>query len=268
MKKLLSLAFSLATCCCLIGTTLAASPSDHAKSDSFVDIWTTLRNSGNLTVGEDGLLHIDENHKMHSTQGYMDFVELVNTCNESIRDDILKVNPNTVQVTSVLHVEDDQIPNRMETHIDGFPTDPGISPQNAAHGCSVQACDLLTMCRQNYRTLSDYYEDMLRLVLVNPNLSPKGATIGFWISKVEPGGDWDYKVRPGFAPYNSLFCCYFDSNFNHVTSEYIGNFNYGYTGSFLFDLNTLHFGSSAVAGFDPADKNDWPAIDAGYYNAT
>ena len=64
-----------------------------------------------------------------------------------------------------------------------------------------------------------------------------------------------------------MFCCYFDSNFDHVTSEYIGNFNYGYTGSYLFDLNTLHLGSSAVSGFDPADVSDWPAIDAGFENA-
>ena len=35
----------------------------------------------------------------------------------------------------------------------------------------------------------------------------------------------------------------------------------------LVVLNVLHFGSSAVSGFDPKDTADWPAIDAGYYHA-
>ena len=55
------------------------------------------------------------------------------------------------------------------------------------------------MCQNNYDTLHEYHMDMLQLVLVNPNLSPGGATVGFWVSKVEPGGDWDYKVQPGFC---------------------------------------------------------------------
>lgn len=36
----------------------------------------------------------------------------------------------------------------------------------------------------------------------------------------------------------------------------------------IFDLGTLHIGSSAVAGFNSKNKTeDWPAIDEGYYDA-
>jgi hypothetical protein len=45
----------------------------------------------------------------------------------------------------------------------------------------------------------------------------------------------------------------------------LGNFNYGYTGSF-FDLTTLHMGSFAAAGFSTTDYDDWETIAAGYYN--
>lgn len=64
-----------------------------------------------------------------------------------------------------------------------------------------------------------------------------------------------------------LYKTHNSNNFQHLTSEYIGNFNCGFTGSYLFSLGVLHFGSSAVAGFDPSDQEDWPAIDNGYYKS-
>lgn len=263
MKKMVSILLSLTVFVAMLGTTAAANNS--TETVEFVDIWNTLRASGDMIVNDDGLLAVNEHNKLTTTPGYDEFIRLVTVCNESIVAGILVADAETCEVTSVLQQENEYVPNGMMRTISG--SDTGISPMNAAHGCSVQACNLLNMCQNNYDTLHEYHMDMLQLVLVNPNLSPGGATVGFWVSKVEPGGDWDYKVQPGFAPYNSMFCCYFNSNFNHVTSEYIGNFNYGYTGSYLFDLETLHLGSKVVSGFDPADVTDWPAIDAGFENA-
>lgn len=263
MKKMVSILLSLTVFVAMLGTTAAANNS--TETVEFVDIWNTLRASGDMIVNDDGLLFVNANNKLASAPDYDEFMRLVNVCNESIIAGVLVADAETCDIASVLQPETEFVPNGMMQKINNL--DVSISPMNAAHGCSVQACSLLNMCQKNYNTLDEYHKDMLQLVLVNPNLSPWGATVGFWISKVEPGGDWDYKVQPGFAPYNSMFCCYFDSNFNHVTSEYIGNFNYGYTGSYLFDLDTLHWGSSAVSGFDPADVSDWPAIDAGFENA-
>lgn len=207
---------SISMCLCLTSTALAAMADTNTNTDDFVYIWTTLQESGALSVGNDGLLHVDENNELCKSQGYSEFIELVNICNESIHDGILVADPDTVEVISVIQPEEEEVPYGLISQNDFLDDEINIMPLNAAHGCSVQACDLLTMCRNNYKTLSDYHMQMLQLVLVNPNLSPWGATVGFWVSKVEPGGDWDYKVRPGFAPYNSMFCSYFDGNFNHI----------------------------------------------------
>lgn len=97
---------------------------------------------------------------------------------------------------------------------------------------------------------------------------PVALATGYWIAKVEPNGDWDYKTQHGYSPYNKTFCCGYSRNFHmHQTSEWIGNYNYGYTGKLLFSLSVLKLGSNAVSGFDPKDVEDYPANEEGYYDA-
>lgn len=139
---------------------------------------------------------------------------------------------------------------------------------NQPHECGYKAVTVGKLCFDNYNELSDFFDNAVQLALVNPNFKPWSATAGFWVGSVMPGGVWDYKTVSGYAPYNTVLCCsYGGLTYQHRTSEWLGNYNYGYTGAFLFDLNTLHFGSSAVSGFSPADQLDWPAIDEGFYNA-
>lgn len=266
MKKCLAFLLSVVMCISLMSTAMAANPIISNDGNNFSYIWITLRDSGKLMVGNDGLLYVEENNNLTDVSGYDAFIDLINVCNESISDGILMADAEAVEIKSIMQYDEEQVPYALSSSTKQN-SNPRVAPYNVAHGCSVQACSLITMCQNNYNTLQEYYEDMLQLSLVNPNLSPWGATVGFWINKVQPYGDWDYKRQIGFKPYDSEFCCYFNSNFNHVTSEYIGNFNYGYTGSYLFSLDVLHFGSAAVDGFTSKDLKDWPAIDAGYENA-
>lgn len=262
MRKLLAGILLVVMCLSFSTSAFAAEGSISTDKDGdFISAWVTVRDKGYLQVNDDGLLELVENDFVKNLAGYDSVVEMIALCNESIQDDILLIDPETMELTSVITPEEEPQPYGLVNPV------PPILPRNGAHGCSVQALDLLHLCSSNYSILSNYYQDMLLMLSINPNLSPWGATVGFWVSKVEPNGDWDYKTKHGFAPWNSQFCSYFDGNFQHITSEYIGNFNYGYTGSFLFSLNTLHLGSWAVSGFDPADEADWPAIDAGYNNA-
>lgn len=263
MKKILAGIMSVVMCLSFSTMAYATESKTIAEDDNdFVSAWITMRNEGYMIVNDEGLLELVENDSISNLAGYNSVVEMIELCNESIQDNILKIDPETMQLTSVITPEEEPQPYGLANH------KPPIIPRNGAHGCSVQALDLLNMCENNYKTLSNYYEEMKRLSLANPGLSAWGTTAAYWVSKVKPNGDWDYKTRPGFAPWSTTFCSYFDGNFQHITSEYIGNFNYGYTGSLLFSLDVLHFGSSAVAGFDKADEDDWPAIDAGYNNAT
>lgn len=39
----------------------------------------------------------------------------------------------------------------------------------------------------------------------NPHLIALTASATWFKGKVEPGGPWDYKVRPGWGPYNKVW---------------------------------------------------------------
>lgn len=102
---------------------------------------------------------------------------------------------------------------------------------------------------------------------VNSVYSSQGYVIAvaFWIGKVQPYGDWDYKNQPGLT--GQSFMCYYgsdDSKHALHRTDWIGNYNYGYTGHLLFALSILHAGSAAVGGGPVVDQEDWPAIDEGY----
>ena len=279
MKNLVAMIISLLLCFSLCTTTAFAVETDNTSAvqeveiniASAVHLWPHLKENGYLYVDENGLLAVDSNNEWTTLSEFSEFLSIIEACNQAILDGILIANPDTIELSTVYELDEQLVPYAIENgtanlqHEGAKESDDEIMPQNAAHGCSVQALNLLNMCENNYQTLVDYYWDMVDLQIYNPQLDPWLSTAGFWVGKVAEGGAWDYKTVNGFAPWYTEFCCYFNSNFQHVTSEYIGNFNYGYTGSFLFSLNVLHFGSSAVSGFDPADEDDWPAIDAGYY---
>ena len=130
--------------------------------------------------------------------------------------------------------------------------------------CGLPFLGLGALVSQNYRELMDVYISLG----YTEGSNAYSATVGYWIGKVSPGGPWDYKTKPGYSPYSKTFCCTYGVNSSkqnyHRTSEFIGNYNYGYTGRILFSLDVLKFGSSAVAGFDPKDSEDHPAITEGY----
>lgn len=132
---------------------------------------------------------------------------------------------------------------------------------------SIETIDLIGMCDDNYSSLQTVYWVAFAAGFVVPGVAPWSTTVIYWVNKVREGGDWDYKRLEGFSPWDTEFYTYYDGYRHTVTSEYIGNFNYGYTGSYLFDLYTLYYGSYAVSGFDAADVEDWPAITDGYNHA-
>ena len=96
---------------------------------------------------------------------------------------------------------------------------------------------------------------MVELKYSNPKIVPYYATCQYWYAKIQPGGVWDYKVQSPYKPYNKYFCMTYginDSKKNyHRTSEFMGNYNYGFTGRVLFNLTTLKLGSNYAASGNP-----------------
>lgn len=137
--------------------------------------------------------------------------------------------------------------------------------RGVAHNCNYAKWNIGTTCARNYNEIKNFYNSMLKAQKLNPEVNPWLSTASYWVGFVREGGAWDYKVQKNYQ----TFCCTFGGvSGQDRSAEWIGNYNYGYTGKFLFDLNTLHTGSYIVSGMDPKDKStDWPAIDKGYSHA-
>lgn len=230
-----------------------------------MEAWIEHKNAGQIAIDDQGLIDI-------TIPSAIDFV--IDMFNFAIVNDIIEIDRKDMTVNTL--VSYDNLPianpiNKMELSkkIADKKNDSmmPLAEPNDGHGCIVEGLSLLMMCQSNYEELRTFYNTLIAMSVVDPTIQAWSSAAAYWVAKVAPNGDWDYKVQPGFSPWHRRFCCYFNGAYNHVNSEYIGNFNYGYTGSLLFSLNVLHYGSSAVSGFDPADTADWPAIDAGYANA-
>ena len=140
-----------------------------------------------------------------------------------------------------------------------------VMPTSVAHNCNYENWNVDSTCSQNYNTIKSFYNSMLAAQQAGTNVDPWLSTATYWVGLVREDGLWDYKVQKNYA----TFCCVIGGvSGQDRSAEWIGNYNYGYTGKFLFDLHTLHKGSYVVSGMDPKDKTtDWPAIDKGYANA-
>lgn len=226
-----------------------------------------------------------------STPNDVQFLMLVDQCNMSISEGIIvatescsvalseeiivdweqALNDTCAYYTTSLGIQD-EAPQNSTYMIPGGVIDdaeqPVIDNGGSTHSCSAQEVDMIVFCEANYQFILKYYESMLIVQMTDPTFNAWLSAVSLWVSKVRENGDWDYKVSDMFGPYNNPLCAYYDGSYHHITAEYFGNFNYGYTGSLLFGLDILHFGSSAVSGFDAADETDWPAIDDGYYYKT
>ncbi|PHS34995.1 MAG: hypothetical protein COA82_06315 [Alkaliphilus sp.] len=95
--------------------------------------------------------------------------------------------------------------------------------------------------------------------------------VGYWVGKVQPGGDWDYKVQPYYRPWYKKFECYFfTSGFEVKDSAYIGNYNYGFTGQLLFSKDMLLLGGDVVGlvtGRGPDGEEDKIPVRRGFDDA-
>lgn len=262
MKKLIA----ITTTCIIVAAMSLFAFADTAFPDSklsAIDIWLELRNQNLLYVDDFGTLEVQSNTSMELCENYQEFLRLLDECNRLIQKGAIFVNEETLELQSV----ETSVPIELRNTRKNPLKKPTVAPCGGMHGCSETDLNLLLLCQNNYNTIVDYYNDMLNLTIINPDLDPWANTVVFWVEKVKEYGEWDYKRNPYYEPYNRVFCSYYDGEFHHITSEFLGNFNYGYTGSFLFDLTTLHMGSFAAAEFSTSDYDDWEAIDDGYYNA-
>lgn len=135
---------------------------------------------------------------------------------------------------------------------------------------AIPEANLTSLVESNRREVDNYYSDMLRAFLLAPNgsVSAYVASVNWWIGKVDHYGPWDYK-RTSMGPYNRQWYAYIYGVNRTVTTEYIGNYNFGYTGQALFSLQILYYGGQYANGniFKQENYSDRAAIQDGFSHA-
>lgn len=120
----------------------------------------------------------------------------------------------------------------------------------------------------NYYMIQDY---MQTLLIVSP-ISAYASTVALWVSLVMEGGAWDYKVQPGYSPWYTTWSVQCKHRVYTKNSAWFGNYNYGFTGKLMFNLDTLLLAGDAISGLtgkgfidEPEDK---AAVTMGYNENT
>lgn len=258
----------------LSGSSLAVSNNIDSISciSELVDLWKEAKDKQIVFLNEEGKLELRRN--------FYDRMEklslFISMWNEGIEAGIYSVDEDTLEISCTdlvnnLNVSEDLKSPIMKSASGGFILEnvfqsAAVIPASTYH-CNLPDVDLIGLCEMNYNNLVSYYNAAVLIKELDPGnaADPYQSTVTYFIIKVRPYGDWDYKRLPGYSPYDKEFCTQLNSSFQHITSEFIGNFNYGYTGSFLFSLDILLAGSYVVSGFNPADEmDDWPVIEEGY----
>lgn len=138
--------------------------------------------------------------------------------------------------------------------------------KSVSYAAATKTIWVYGICNENKNEI----KDLLRFYLEVSPSNPTGAysnAVSAWVSRVRPGGVWDYKLVSGYANFllSDIPTAYQRLISGTFSAEYFGNFNYAYTGEYLFSRQVLIAGSIAAAGFSiKKDQHDWPAINAGY----
>lgn len=233
---------------------------DNTSCQYYADSWNELKENNMVYVDSDGHLALDNT----IADQYAELAEVMEIWNFAMDLGLLEVDYETMFLYAP-EITDEVLDNSSAGIL---ALSENAVPYASAHGCGFDEWDVGATAAENYKTISNYYNAMQILWGAQGNiLLARDYAIIYWVNYVREGGAWDYKDNANYK--NRYFCCKYGGKSNqdqHVS--WIGNYNYGYTGKILFDLSMLHFGSSAVAGFDAKDETeDWPAIDEGYYDA-
>ena len=237
-------------------------------------LWKKLKSSGYMGVDNDGFMTIHDGacQLANCEEDYAAVLRNVDFANEQIGLGLLVMNPKTLEPENVKLTEENikiignNILNKTENKgLDELNSELRIDP----HTCNYKKVNVGKITYDNWEEIRTFYHKELALSQYVAGINPQAATTGYWIGCVGSGCKWDYKVTAEYGPYNRVLCCsYAGRTHVHQTAEWLGNYNYGYTGRLLFGLNTLYFGSSAVSGFSAKDREDWPAIKEGYDNSS
>lgn len=231
-----------------------------------------LKNEKLIHLDQNGLISVPDLSSLGVNQELSEkYIGMVNIMNQQIQDGIismdheLNVKPTNIEKISKKVYQNDQ-KNKEKNSISKFLTK-SCEDQNIISTMSSSCIDLVRLVETNRSQLESTYNSYATFDPVNAY----SYTVGWWVGKVQENGAWDYKVQPGYAPWYNTFCML---HYNGVVldhnSKWLGNYNYGYTGEFLFSLDTLLVGGDAISyliNWEPDTPEAKEAIEWGYSDA-
>lgn len=285
MKKIIALAFSLILSLSLVANVSAAdnekenntsndvSCEDLQKMNDFIkeyaplakrvsgdsDVlssWEIAKTNNIIFVNSTGHFELYDNARDFLGDGYDAFLGSVNFSNELVDMKLVQIDPESLEIKSLELTQE-----ALEAMDEHSPSSYAIVPFSGSH-CDYPGLHVNILVENNMYEIMEYLFNCASTGMDDPYF----ATVGYWVNKVRENGQWDYKITGIYDGYNKTICCTYARGVNiHKTCEWLGNYNYGYTGSSLFNLPILEAGSFGVSGFRRDDiYTDWPAIVEGY----
>ncbi|WP_223204365.1 polymorphic toxin type 44 domain-containing protein [Alicyclobacillus suci] len=130
---------------------------------------------------------------------------------------------------------------------------------------------MITIVTTNYNQLASVYNSALQTYEMTGEGDPYSTASGWFAGKEAPGGAWDYKIQPGYSPWDKIFSCTTYHGVEDENSDWLGNYNYGYVGEYLFSesvLLTASWADGVMSGDTGANETeDENNIRSGYSDA-
>ena len=80
------------------------------------------------------------------------------------------------------------------------------------------------------------------------------STVNFFVNKVKPGGDWDFKAQDDWSLASDIIYVY---NGEHLRYDDIGNIHYGYVGRVIFNTDMLLLAGGCVQIYTKTSSWDY-----------
>lgn len=226
-----------------------------SKINSVKQVHSVFVKNGLVSKSGNGQLVISSNVEDYGIDpGLLEkYKKTIKSLNFGIEKGVIKLDQ---ELTPIL-LSKDQIINNMKKS-DGQSTSNKIYTGSNIIAYSIPipypTSVVRSLVTRNRNELEDVYDSALQAARWGGG-NPYSVAVGYFVGKVRPGGDWDYKVVPGYSPWYKNFYCYLFGGREEVhNSKWIGNYNYGFVGEFLFSKSALVTGSAVEARGKPDYK--------------
>lgn len=241
---------------------------DSQETNQLKALHQEIINKGLISLNEDGqIVFNDETFdvlKVDSQlqENYIENIERNNLLLE--QGGVYLDNDFNLQIGSPEEISQSILERNLEEKQNQFVSpfsDPGAPPYLYAYSTATQ----------NYNQMYDVWASLALGIYGNPTAA-LSYTTSWWGDRVRPGGIWDYKVVSGYAPNTKQWTAFVKGGATQIrTTEWFGNYNYGFTGKLLFPLGILYTGGdvvSKITGGAPDNFEDKASIAQGYNENT